>query len=227
MVKSKTDTSEDWRKVAAVFHERAKEYDSWYDDSPLFAIELSALKKAAKAAPYPRIEIGIGPGRFASQLGVTIGIDPALAALQLAHQKGIMSIAGIGEQLPLHRESAGTVFLLFTLCFLKETTAIFSECHRVLQKEGRLIIGVIPKESRWGIMLANKKKAGHPFYKYAQFRPLKDTINLLAGSGFTVTDSYSTLLQSPTDLHDHEKPQNGYREEAGFVILVAEKKEQR
>ncbi|HSR36532.1 MAG TPA: hypothetical protein VLL73_05055, partial [Desulfurivibrionaceae bacterium] len=54
-----------WRQRAAVFDERAAEYDQWFEGSQLFAIELGALSSLATPFAQPRLEIGVGPGRFA------------------------------------------------------------------------------------------------------------------------------------------------------------------
>lgn len=78
-----------WRKAAQVFDERAAEYDAWFDESLLFAIELAALQELATPLLGPKLEIGVGPGRFAEALGVEFGVDPALAPLALAKKRGV------------------------------------------------------------------------------------------------------------------------------------------
>jgi ubiquinone/menaquinone biosynthesis C-methylase UbiE len=208
-----------WQQTSKVFHERAREYDSWYDDSLLFDIELAALRELTTNLLTPKIEIGVGPGRFAKELGFSIGIDPACAALQNAAQRNIMGIAGVGEHLPLQTGSTGTICMLFTLCFLTDPLGVFKECARVLQPNGSLLVGCIPASSAWGKILQEKKKKNHPFYKYADFKTIAETTRLLAQAGFTIQDSRSTLLQPPKDLERFEKPQSGMNERAGFCVL--------
>ena len=212
-----------WQKTARVFQERADEYDSWYDDSPLFATELAALQQVAEDLPQPGIEIGAGPGRFAEQLGIGIGIDPAPAALQRGLKRGIMGIVGIGEQLPVLSETAGTVFLLFTLCFLEDPGRVFRECRRVLKTDGRLVIGMVPGNSSWGRYLEQKKHKGNPYYRYANFQTIASTLALLEQTGFSLLRSCSTLLQSPEGSISLEAPQPGSNEQAGFCVLLARK----
>lgn len=120
MTDSTISVQKNWRQAAHVFQERAAEYDNWYEDSLLFETELAALQQIASPLPVPKLEIGSGPGRFAEQLGVTVGIDPAPAALHRGLKRGIIGVAAIGEQLPLKSEATGTLFLLFTLCFLSD-----------------------------------------------------------------------------------------------------------
>ena len=58
-----------------VFHEHAKIYDSWYENSLVFAIELAALQSLQTVMKGPGIEIGVGPGRFAREIGLEFGLD--------------------------------------------------------------------------------------------------------------------------------------------------------
>ena len=212
-----------WQQAAWVYEEQADEYDSWYDDSLLFAIELAALKQVVESLPEPRLELGAGPGRFASQLGVGLGIDPAPAALRHGLARGITGIAGIGEQLPVRTGSIGTVFILFTLCFLVDPLQVLRECHRVLQENGRLVIGQIPRHSAWGQLLEQKKAQGNPYYQYANFLTITRSIALLEQSGFSLLKSSSTLLQPPEQLTRFEVAEPGSNERAGFSVLVAGK----
>ncbi|HHD63709.1 MAG TPA: class I SAM-dependent methyltransferase [Desulfobulbaceae bacterium] len=119
-----------WQQASRVFNDRAQEYDNWFDDSPLFTLELAALQELTTELPFPRLELGVGPGRFARHLNINIGIDPAPAALRIAAKRGIMGIAGIGEQLPLKTESIGTICMFFTLCFLTDPLTVLRECRR-------------------------------------------------------------------------------------------------
>jgi len=223
MTPSSTTLHDNWRQTASVFQERADEYDSWYKDSLLFRIELSALQQIATPLPNPKVEIGAGPGRFAEQLEVTTGIDPAPAALQRALKRGIMCVVGIGEQLPISPEKAGTLFMLFTLCFLVDPCRVLDECNRALKKDGRLVIGHVPALSSWGQHLENKKNNKDPYYRHARFYTIADTLTMLKLTNFTLLESYSTLLQPPCNIERLETAQPGINEQAGFCVLVAEK----
>ncbi|MDH3394179.1 MAG: class I SAM-dependent methyltransferase, partial [Desulfobulbaceae bacterium] len=108
-----------WRRNSEVFDQRAEEYDRWFDEGVLFNIERDALLDITTPLTGPKVEVGVGPGRFAAALGVDFGIDPAMAPLKLAADRGIRPCRGIGEALPLSESSCGAVFLLFTLCFLE------------------------------------------------------------------------------------------------------------
>ncbi len=210
-----------WREIARTFNDRAEEYDRWFADSLLFDIELAALRAIMTDLPRPRLEIGVGPGRFAGTLDVDFGIDPAVSPLQLAGRRGIMGINAIGEQLPLRPAAVGTIFLLFTFCFLADPAVVLRECSRVIKPGGRLVLGIIPQGSSWGMRLGKQGQAGHPYYRHARFRTIAETAALLAAHGFSLLESWSTLLQEPERLINLERPQTGTDEQAGFCVLVA------
>lgn len=207
--------------AATVFHERAREYDSWFENSLLFDIELAAVRQALDGCLAPRLEIGCGPGRFSRALGVQFGIDPAEAALQLASRRAVLTAAGIGEQLPVRSASMATVIVLFTLCFVQNRKQVLRECYRVLRPGGRLVLGIIPASSPWGKLLADKGAQGHPYYRHARFLELDEVDTLLRNTGFTPAGTISTLFQRPENLEQLEKPRSGADRRAGFCAITA------
>ncbi len=209
-----------WRQTARVFHERADEYDSWYENSLLFGIELAALESIVSRLPRPRLELGVGPGRFAAALGISLGIDPALAPLVKAGQRGVAGIAAIGEQLPVRDSSLGTIFLLFTFCFLNDPESVLRECSRVLRQNGRLVVGLVPARSPWGALLRKKGRTGNPYYRHARFHTVAELLEMATKTGFVLVESRSTLFQPPNRLRAPEPPVAGHDEQAGFCVLV-------
>ena len=131
-----------------VFHEHAKIYDSWYENSLVFAIELAALQSLQTMMKGPGIEIGVGPGRFAREIGLEFGLDPAWKPLVLACRRGIQCCQGVGEQLPLRDRAMGRIYLLFTLCFTRDPQKVLAECCRCLRDDGHLVIGMIPQKKQ-------------------------------------------------------------------------------
>ena len=212
-----------WQSASQPFNERAEEYDNWFDKSMLFELELAALQAIRENLPHPRLEIGVGPGRFGEMLDVDFGIDPAISPLQLASRRSIICINGIGEQLPFRTGSMGTIFILFTLCFLSDPERVFRECSRILLPGGRLVVGMIPGQSAWGKLLAEKGRQNHPFYRHARMRTIAETVCLLNQNNFTVRESWSTLVQGPGMKLVPEPPVTGMQEDAGFCVLVTTK----
>ncbi|HIJ91006.1 MAG: methyltransferase domain-containing protein [Desulfobulbaceae bacterium] len=210
-----------WRQAARVFDERAGEYDAWFEESLLFAIERAALQELVTPLLSPKLEIGVGPGRFAEALGVEFGIDPALAPLAFAGKRGVRVGQAVGEALPFTGQSMQTVLLLFTFCFLADPRPVLQECRRVLKPGGHLVLGIIAADSSWGRMLRKKKEAGHPFYRHAGFYRPEEVEQYLVGSGFVVEEIRSSLMQPPESLREMEHSRAGLVSQAGFVVLVA------
>jgi SAM-dependent methyltransferase len=209
------------RQAAGVFEERAAEYDAWFENSLLFAIERAALQELVTPLLDPKLEIGVGPGRFAEALGVEFGIDPALAPLAFAGKRGVRVSQAVGEALPFAGQSMQTVLLLFTFCFLADPCPVLRECRRVLKPGGHLVLGLIVADSPWGRMLRQKKEDGHPFYRQARFYAPSEVEQCLAGCGFVVAERRSSLIQPPEALREMEHSQAGLVSQAGFAILVA------
>ncbi len=211
-----------WRTNSAIFHTRAEEYDSWFDDSLLFSIESAAISSLPLAIQAPALEIGVGPGRFAQELGSGFGIDPASAPLALSRKRGIRVCQAIGEALPFHDNSFATVSLFFTLCFLHNPKKVLQESRRVLQENGHLILGFVPATGSWGKNLQQKKEADHPFYRNARFFTIAQVETLLAEQKFSLTAAVSSLYQPPGEVRQMEKSKPGMDDKAGFVVLAAQ-----
>ncbi len=216
-------TANSWRKKSAVFHERAKEYDSWFDDGLLFPIETAAIRALPVPVQVPALEIGVGPGRFAETLNSGFGIDPAAAPLRIAAKRGIVVCQAIGEALPFCSNSCARISIFFTLCFVHNPAQVLTEAHRVLQENGHLVLGFVPATGKWGVSLLEKKESGHPFYEHARFFSIEEISALLADQGFTLQSAVSTLYQKPGEVTQLEAPQDGMDEKAGFVVLLAAK----
>lgn len=216
-------TERTWRQTSAVFDDRAAEYDAWFDNSLLFEIELATLRQLVTRCAPPRLEIGVGPGRFAQALAVDYGIDPAFAPLRIAKGRGIEVAQGVGESLPVAAARVATVYLLFTLCFLADPHRVLGECHRILKPGGHLVLGFVPAEGTWGRALMAKKEKNHPFYQHARFYKAGQVIDWLQQAGFAVVEERSSLFQDPGALAGLEESRPGRDERAGFCLLVGRK----
>jgi hypothetical protein len=64
----------------------------------------------------------------------------------------------------------------------------------------------------------------HHFYKHARFYTTEDLMQWLASAGMCMWEHRSTLYQSPGALENREAPRDTLDEEAGFVMVVAGKK---
>ena len=214
--------------AAEAFDLYAEDYDKWFDTPEgkvLFGMEVEAVRVLIEneVLNRPFLEIGVGTGRFAKELGIDAGIDPSLQSLEIAKRRGIKVEKAEGERLPFKDESFGTVFILFTLCFVENPEMVLFETKRVLKIDGSLIVGIINRESPWGQLYLKKKLEGHPIYRYATFYGVYDIVKMIDKAGMTVEAYSSTLCQPPSETPLKENAHKGFVENAGFVCMLARK----
>ncbi len=212
---------------ANVFDLLTDKYDAWYDSDegrPLYESELRCLNPMVEDSPKPILEIGVGTGRFAMHFPDVIGIDPSLNALKMAEKRGIKTVHGDGEHLPFQDKTFGCILIIVTLCFVENPLGVLREAKRVLKKNGSMLLGIVPKDSPWGIFYEEKKKAGHPFSGSARFYTVKDIETMLHRAGLKISKIWSTLLQRPEGSRIIEEPVEGYARDAGFLCIEVKKK---
>jgi len=139
--------------------------------------------------------------------------------------QGITTFLGRGEQELFDEGSFGTVFLIVTLCFLNSPLDVLKEAYRIMVPGGKIVLGLVLKESPWGKFYQQKKKQGHRFYKYATFYRYDEVAKLLEQAGFSIEQVISTLFQRPDKVKRMELPQRGVFFRAGFTVIVAGKRD--
>lgn len=212
--------------TSAAFDAHAAEYDLWYESAQgraLFASEVDAIRMLMPNLEHPFLEIGVGTGRFAEELGIDAGIDPSEQALALARARGISVQRATGEDIPFADASCGAVFILCTLCFVENPEKVLSEAKRVLRPGGCVIVGIVNRESAWGALYLRKKAGGHPIYRHARYYSAAELSAMLATAGFNVEASASSLFQPPSGNPCTEKAQLRISEFAGFLCFRARK----
>ncbi len=158
-----------------LFDNLASEYDAWFEGEGkrIFDIEVKTFQEVLISLPKPWLEVGVGSGRFAQALGIETGIDPSIRLLELARSRGVTGYLARGEDEFFDEGSFGTVFLIVTLCFVASPLVVLREAHRILQEGGKIILGLVLRESPWGQFYLGEKKKGHRFYKHAEEHGLK------------------------------------------------------
>jgi ubiquinone/menaquinone biosynthesis C-methylase UbiE len=194
-------------EAISAFNRCAEEYDKWYykeQGSLIFESEVKAIE--ALAPQGIGIEVGVGTGVFSSRLGVFLGVDPALRMIKIAKSRGVNVVQALGELLPIKSEGLDYVLFVFTICFLRDTQASLREAWRVLKFGANLIIGFIPRNSKWGKLYLKKKTDGHRFYKHANFYTLDEVKEILKREGFITIKSSAALLQEAETVRKVEEP---------------------
>lgn len=203
-----------------IFDRYYKKYDAWYDKNKFaYLSELEALKKVLPKEEKG-LEVGVGTGRFAAPLGITMGIDPSHNMIRIAEQRGVNVRWGIGEDLPFWGDVFDYVAIIITLCFAKEPLKTLQEAYRVLKQRGKIIIGIIDKNSFLGKFYQKKKSI---FYHQAHFFSVRELRGLLQRSGFKKFSYYQTIFSLPKEIKEVEEPQKGFGK-GGFVVICAQKK---
>ncbi len=206
------------------FEERFDRYDSWYENFPgkrLFKIELECLKKIHSGEKS--LEIGVGTGRFAEKLGIRYGVDPALNPLKLSKERGILAVCADGRSTPFPDNTFSSVYLIVTICFADRPQELIRESYRILKPGGRIVVGLVPRESKWGTYYQKLRSEGHFFYRFAEFYTVDEVKSMLSRQGFKQISGYSTLYGPPPEGRDNEIVEEKLDEAAGFVCIYAHK----
>jgi SAM-dependent methyltransferase len=204
---------------AAPFDAHHQRYDAWFDKhGAAYVSELLALRPFV---PFEGrgLEIGVGSGRFAAPLGVQVGVDPSPAMLAYAVARGIDVVVATAEQLPFAESSFDFATVVTTLCFVDSPERMLSEARRVLQPDGRLVIGFIDRASDMGREY-EARKADSVFYRDASFHSADEVEGLLESSGFSIQDWAQTLTRPLAETTDIEPLRLG-RGRGAFVVVSA------
>ncbi len=212
------------RGVGAPFEALSERYDAWYDAPAgrvILDLEAAALRPLLHETRGPRLEVGVGSGRFAAALDVEFGVDIAFSPLVYAARRGLRVVHGSGERLPFADHVFGAVVLVATLCFVDDPRVVLRETRRVLGPGGRLVVAIVPRDSTWGQRYQVMGRQGNPFYRHAHLYTIDELAGLLSDEGFTIVTGRSTLFQRACDEPCFEAVRDGALEDAGFVALAA------
>ncbi len=200
------------------FDNYTEEYDQWFRKYPkTFKSELNALKKCFEK-DQKSIEIGIGTGVFARELGIKIGVEPSDSMSSLARSRGLRMIKSYAEDLDVEDNSYQQTIMITVACFLNNVDQSFSEIYRILKEDGIFVIAFLNKDTRLGRIYDENRK-NNKFYEHADFKSGDEIIELLQKNHFKVVDSYNTV----TDFEDKEYDINKGIGDGIFTVIKAVK----
>lgn len=194
-------------------------YDEWFvRHAAAYQSELLAMRALL---PWwgSGLSIGVGTGRFAAPLGVSLGIDPSPQMLAYAASRGVGVVQGVAEALPFADKRFDYLLSVTTICFVDDITTMLTEAYRVLRPGGSLVIGFIDRSSELGKHYL-EHQAENIFYREATFYSAKEVAQHLSAAGFSPASSVQTLSQPLTALSEIEPISSGYGRGA-FVAMMA------
>lgn len=214
-------------EVMEVFDKHAVEFDDWFTHNK--AIYLSELNALKASKPEGRIlDLGVGSGILASELGVSLGVDLSWSMLQRSKARGLEVIQADVKSLPLAPNAFDVVVSSFTVCFVDDAYAMISEAARVLRRNGKLIVGEITSDSEWGKLYESKARQGHRFYSKANFVSFDETSGLISKAGLKIEQVIATLSSKPQGVVRPEESvvfRRGMKvARYGFIVITAAKR---
>ncbi len=201
------------------FEKYYERYEEWFDKHR-YAYE-SELKAINEIFPiFSRgVEIGVGTGRYAAPLGITVGIEPADKPATIALSRGIDVIKGVAENMPFATSSLDLALMVTTICFLDDIEKSFTEVRRILKDGGSFVIGYVDKDSDLGQTYMQRKQE-NPFYKDANFYGTLELVKLLTDTGFGYFSFRQTIFKRLEEITGPEPVAEGYGK-GSFVVVRA------
>lgn len=205
----------------ASFEKYSKEYDEWFlTHKDMYLAELKAVQETVSCNQFS-IEIGVGTGRFAVPLGISIGLEPSWKMAEFSKNRGIQIIVGVAEKLPFRNNIFDCVLMCTTLCFLDDVVSSFQEAYRILNNNGFLVVGFIDKNSILGRQYQLKKQRSR-FYQDAFFYSADEVLRLLQKAHFIVGRIKQAIV--PEQSAPEDVVGEGYGK-GSFVVITAIKSE--
>ena len=167
-----------------VFEIYADDYDRWFDEhSHEYLAELSRIRQFFLEPGILSIEVGCGSGRYASPLGIKIGVEPSLSLCRIAKRRGIDVVRGRAEALPLKSDVCPAVLLVTVICFLDSPMPALRELFRILIPDGNLVVAFIEYGGEIHRKYLNEGGKGR-FLKTARFYSQEEVCSFLKRAGF-------------------------------------------
>lgn len=206
----------------APFNKFADEYEAWFERYNLvFLSEIEAIKRSFDLLPenIRGIEIGMGSGRYAMELGIKEGIEPAANLRELALEKGLDVIDASAEHLP-YKDHSFDFVLFVTIEHLANLKQAISEAYRVLKPGASIILAFIDRLSPLAERYSVSKSK---FYKQAQFYSVEKIQQLLEEKGFKDLSYHQCIFDDIDRIQKVEVPKEGFGY-GSFVVVSATKK---
>jgi ubiquinone/menaquinone biosynthesis C-methylase UbiE len=225
-------------KYMALFDKSALTYDEWCQ-TPFGSFVDSLEKKLLFDISRPQkeekaLDLGCGTGissLFLAEHGLdVVGIDISEKMLKKACEKArkqnrtINFIHGDIHHLPFPDETFDLVFANMVLEFVKEPDQVLTEALRVTKKGGRIVIGLIGKDSYFGKLYADKKEndpdsvfAHAHFFSFAEIETLSQEYFTKIYPGLYISQEEFTDVQKAWEKEEERKEKLDQKD-ASFIV---------
>ena len=205
--------------MTSSFNSHHRRYEAWFSrHEAAYFSELLAVR-ALLPLEGRGLEIGVGTGRFATPLGVEVGVDPSKAMLSYSIERGISCVQGIAEALPFKDAVFDYGLLVTTICFVDDPKGMLNEAYRVLKPGAPIVIGFIDRTSTLGQYYVDHQ-AENVFYSEATFYSALEVEKLLRNTGFA-NQIWGQTLSKPLDEIQEIEPSSAGRGQGAFVVVRA------
>jgi len=191
--------------IIRAFNTVANSYDEWYkhpQGRQIFNAELKAVETMVPATGIG-LELGAGTGIFAEHLSseerTILCLDPSEKMLSQIRSRHMISVLGVGDFLPFRVGILDFTYLITVLEFLDNPEGVFKEAKRTARQDASLVILFINSESVWGDFYREIGSKGDPVFQHARLFTLRQVIELLGKSGYTVCAQVGTLTTGPME----------------------------
>lgn len=166
------------------------------------------------------VEIGVGGGRFAEPLGITVGVDPSVGMGAVARSRGIDVVCGVAEELPFVDGSFDCALMVTVLLFLDDPGASIDEVSRVLRGGGIFVLAFIDRRSLLARHYAMRRDERDSSFRDARFYGVGEVERFLRNGGFRRLAFFQTIFHLPDEFGEVEPVREGYGR-GSFVVVRA------
>ena len=140
---------------------------------------------------------------------------------EIAKKRGIQVVLGAAELLPFKKYTFDLILIVASLSLFKDPLKALREAKRTLKPGGKIIAGILDKNSLHGDFYESRRKEGR-FSARASFLSASQVSGWFSDLGFEEIKTCQTLYMQPEKIEYMELPQKGFGT-GSFAVISARK----